>query len=96
MGSSSEASDEWYFWFRLKLKGSLRLYNALLEGQFRDSPVTFTRGELRKLILESTAGLTSDISGTDFCTEISLSYQRGEIRGADEPLWGRIDLSRSC
>lgn len=92
---SNEVDSEWYFWF--SVEGNLRLYNALLEGQFRDSPVTFTRGELRKFLLESTAGFTFDVPGTGFRAEISLSYRSGEIEDAegDNPLWGRVSLSRS-
>lgn len=95
LSNDIEAENEWYFWF--SIEGNLRLYNALLEGQFRDSPVTFTRGELRKFMLESTAGFTFDIPSTDFRAEISLSHRTGEIEGAegDNPLWGRISLSRS-
>lgn len=69
----------------------------MLEGQFRDSAVTFSRGELRKFLLESAAGVTFDIPGTDLRGEVSLSYRSGEIRDAegDNPLFGRVSLSRS-
>lgn len=95
LAGTAEGDDEWYFWF--SVEGNLRLYNALLQGQFRDSPVTFSRGELRKFLLDTTAGFTFDIPSTKFRAELSLSYRTGEIEGAegDNPVWGRISLSRS-
>lgn len=86
---------EWFFW--VGVKGRARLYNALLEGQFRDSTVTFSRSDLRILTAETAAGFTADIPDTNLRATFELRYRTREIPDADgeSPVWGRISLSRS-
>ncbi|TQE99444.1 MAG: lipid A deacylase LpxR family protein [Spiribacter salinus] len=85
---SPSANREWFFW--TSLEASLRLYNALLQGQFRDSAVTFSRGELRELITEASVGVTAELFSTGLRGEFSISYRTSEIKEslADDALWG--------
>ncbi len=48
--------NEWYFWIagRTRLVG----YDALLQGQFRNSDVTFNSSDIERLVLEGAFGLT--------------------------------------
>ena len=52
----SNASDEWYFWsaFNARLIG----YDALLQGQFRHSDVTFAYNEIEHVVYDGGIGLT--------------------------------------
>lgn len=52
----SLAGDEWYVWtaYRARLVG----YDALLQGQFRDSDVDFGNDEIRRVIHDAGIGLT--------------------------------------
>ena len=48
--------NEWYGWVAYRLR--LVAYDALLQGQFRDSDVTFNGNEIRHLLLEGGFGMT--------------------------------------
>jgi len=87
--------NEWFVWVGTKVR--LRAYNALLEGQFRDSEVTFNRSELRVLIGEVGAGVTADLFDTDFTGSFELRARSREIKDADgeDPIFGRVVISRS-
>ncbi|WP_455217922.1 lipid A deacylase LpxR family protein [Kaarinaea lacus] len=50
------SGNEWYLWAAYRLR--LVLYDALLQGQFRDSDVTFDYDEIRHLIHEGGFGMT--------------------------------------
>jgi hypothetical protein len=52
----SLAGNEWYFWatYRLRLVG----YDALLQGQFNDSDVTFSWDEIKHVLHEGGLGFT--------------------------------------
>lgn len=86
---------EWFFW--MGVKGRARVYNALLEGQFRDSAVTFSRSDLRVLTAEAAAGFTADILDTTLQATFELRYRTREIPDAsgESPVWGCISVSHS-
>lgn len=65
-----------------------RAYNALLEGQFRDSEVTFSRSELRPLVGEAWIGITTGIT-RDLDASLLLRVRSREIRDSaqDTPVW---------
>jgi len=86
---------EWFLW--ASLEANIRLYNALLQGQFRDSSVTFSRGGLREFVTEANVGITADLNDNGLRGDLSLSYRTSEIAGAvgDEAIWGRLSLRRS-
>lgn len=88
------ARREWFVW--LGMKARLRLYNALLEGQFRDSAVTFSRSELRLVIGELGTGVQADLFDTGFQVGFEVRARTREIDGAEgeQPVFGRMTVSR--
>lgn len=86
---------EVYLWGGFQIKA--RLYNAFLQGQFRDSEVTYSRGELETFVLETWLGVTQQ-----FRSGLRLSYVlRGQTREiSDGPasrnsIWGGVIISRA-
>jgi len=92
--TEAQGGREWYLYAGANLK--YRFYNAILQGQFRDSEVTFSSDSLEPVIAEAWAG---------FLTEIRSRYRFGVfIRGrtaeldkdiARSPVWGGFLISRS-
>lgn len=85
---------EFYFWGALTMRA--RAYNAFLQGQFRDSAVTFSTDELNHGIAELSIGLTVSFSNS-LTADYALHYQTKEIKhgvGARTPLWGGVTISR--
>jgi len=82
------------FW---ELGGTVRLraYNALLQGQFRDSEVTFSRDELRPVVGEAWFGHTRSL-GAHFTVGLRLRVRSVEIRDSaqDTPVWLTFTLQR--
>lgn len=83
------ARGEWYFFAGFRMQ--YRLYNAFVQGQFRESTVTFSRKELQPLIPEGWGGLAASLSAN---TEIALRLhsRRSEIRGHPSSSWGSISI----
>lgn len=72
-----------------------RAYNVFLQGQFRDSPVTYSGSELRHLLLEGWLGYTADIRKVS--VQYALNYQSAEIRhgrGARDLVWAGVTVSK--
>lgn len=91
---SGSESSEFFVWGGLNLRYSI--YSALLQGQFRDSAVTYDRDQLRPLVAEASIGVTLGLGAG---THITMAF-RGrtpEIRNNDDsyPLWGSLVLSRT-
>ncbi len=93
--SNAKPVNEHYFWTGFTLKA--RAYNAFLQGQFRESLVTYEHGELRPWLVEAWAGYTFA-----FKNGYRLSYLvRGpssEIKkgaGDRNLVWGGIIVARS-
>jgi len=83
-----------YFWGGVALKG--RLYNAFLQGQFRDSAHTLEYRDLRPMIGEAWLGYTFTI-GRQFRASYVIRAHTSEIRtgkGDRGHLWGSLILSR--
>ncbi len=92
---NNQPKNEFYFWAGLSVH--LRAYNALIQGQFRDSAVTYDRDELNHVVGELWVGVTSELD-----SGLRLSYflrgQSSEIKsgpGSRKPVWGGIIVSRS-
>jgi len=86
---------ESYFWGGIALKA--RLYNAFLQGQFRDSAHTLDYNDLRPLVAEAWLGYTFTI-GRQYKASYVLRAQSSELQGGAgdrSHLWGGIVLSRS-
>jgi len=92
--SALGGSREFYVWAGASLK--YRFYNAILQGQFRDSEVTFKRSELEPVITEAWIGVTREFKG-GYSASLFLRGRTKEIRSlsGDPPLWGGIIFSRA-
>ena len=93
--SNAKAVNEHYFWAGIALKA--RAYNAFLQGQFRNSAVTYDQNQLNPLLVEAWAGYTFA-----FKQGYRLSYvlrgHSSEIKdgaGDRDLLWGGIIIARS-
>jgi hypothetical protein len=74
-----------------------RAYNAFLQGQFRDSEVRYTSGEVQPLLAEAWIGVVTQILDQ---TQLSyaLHYQTAELRdgpASRDALWGAVQLTHS-
>ncbi|MBT3026574.1 MAG: lipid A deacylase LpxR family protein [Candidatus Thiodiazotropha sp. (ex Ctena orbiculata)] len=92
--SNSTNQPELFLWGGLNLK--YRLYNAILQGQFRGSAVTFDRDELEPVILNVWLGATKTFSnglGISFV----MRKQNNEIEGSnrDDPFWSDLIISKT-
>ena len=85
---------EFYVWAGASLK--YRFYNAILQGQFRESSVTFKRSELEHVIAEAWIGVTRELKG-GYSASLFLRGRTREIRSLDgnTPMWGGIIFSRA-
>lgn len=93
--SGSKKDGEFYYWSGLSVH--LRAYNVFLQGQNKDSVVTYDSNELNHLILEAWFGVTAEIFNG-----MRVSYlvraQTSEIRrggGSRNPLWGGLIVSQA-
>lgn len=86
-------SRERYFWASMRVRA--RAYNAFLQGQFRDSAVTFSSSELNNVLGEVAVGLTTEFANLRMT--YSLGIQSKEITsgvGARSMVWGGVTISR--
>ncbi|WP_078042192.1 lipid A deacylase LpxR family protein [Cellvibrio sp. PSBB023] len=93
--SSAKAINEHYFWSGFAIKA--RAYNAFLQGQFRDSAVTYQQHELRPLLIEAWAGYTFAFK-QGYRISYVLRGHSSEIKhgaGDRNLLWGGIIIARS-
>jgi hypothetical protein len=92
---NTKAINEHYFWGGIAVKA--RAYNAFLEGQFRESAVSYQRSELNSILVEAWLGYT-----IAFRNGYRLSYvlrgHTSEVRhgnGDRGLLWGSLILARA-
>ena len=93
--TSARPIREHYFWAGMAIKA--RAYNVFLQGQFRDSPVTYDHNELNPIVFEAWAGYT-----IAFAEGYRLSYvlrgHSSEIKqgaGDRNLMWGGIILAKT-
>ena len=71
-------------------------YNAILQGQLRDSIVTFDDNELETAMIELSMGIAREFPND---IRISLFYRQRsaalKLPDAREPKWGGITISKS-
>lgn len=94
-GGATDGPREFYAWAGVKARA--RAYNALLQGQFRDSDLTYDFEDTRPLIGEAWAGVTKELPG-GYRLSWVLRYQSSELRtapGDRDLLWGGVSVSRS-
>ena len=92
---SYRGGRELYVFLGARVKA--RAYNAFLQGQFRDSDVTYSSGEVQPLLAEAWIGVVTQILDQ---TQLSyaLHYQTAELRHGDadrDALWGAVQLTHS-
>jgi len=82
----STAGDELYLWTAYRGRGIL--YDALLQGQFRDSDLTFSSGEIKRIVHEAGIGVTAAWKPVQ--VTLSLNYKSAELEGqaARSHYWG--------
>jgi hypothetical protein len=88
-------SDELYVFVGARVKA--RAYNAFLQGQFRDSAVEFSYGDIEPIVAQAWIGVVTQIFEQ---TQLSytLTYQTAELRdgeGAQSSLWGGVQLAHA-
>jgi hypothetical protein len=89
------AAREFYAWAGVKARA--RLYNAFLQGQFRDSDLTYDFDDTRPLMGELWAGVTKEFAD-GYRLSWVLRYQSSELRtepGDRDLYWGGVSVSRS-
>lgn len=92
--TASTARPEFYVW----LGGlyQLHVYNAILQGQFRDSEVTFNNNQLERYNAEISMGIVREFTNG---VRVSLFYRHRsaaiKLAGVSDPTWGGITVSKS-
>jgi len=85
----SAAKSEWYVWatYRAHLIG----YDALLQGQFRHSDVTFAADQIERLVHDGAIGLT--IGGKRSQITFSVNGKSGELKNTPSRrhYWGSVN-----
>lgn len=78
------------------IKLRARLYNSLLQGQFRDSALTYDSSELEHLLVEAWFGVTATLP-RDLSISYTLRYQSEELEngpGAHGFTWASISIAQ--
>lgn len=91
----SSRSPERFFWAGIAVKA--RLYNAFLQGQWRESAVKYTSDELCHLVVEAWAGYTHGFTN-GFFISYGLRGHTSEIRHGDgdrNVIWGGLMIGRN-
>lgn len=89
------AGNDFYVWGAVTAHA--RAYNVFLQGQFRDSVVTFSSNELEHLILDFSMGVSKSF-GKAFDVDFSMHFQSKEIEqgiGARDIRWGSLSITKS-
>lgn len=92
--SSASAMRENYFWGGVTIK--VRAYNAFLQGQFRNSEVTYDAADLNPVVVEAWVGYTLAFT-EGFRISYVLRGHTSEIQtgaGNRNLVWGGIILSK--
>lgn len=93
--SNTKAINEHYFWAGFAIKA--RVYNAFIQGQFRESAVRYQHNQLRPLLIEAWAGYTFAFK-QGFRISYVLRGHSSEIKhgaGDRNLLWGGIIIARN-
>lgn len=87
--------SEQYAWAGVSFK--LRAYNAFLQGQFKDSEVTYQSNELNHAIVEAWLGYTMSLSN-GYSFTYSIRGHTSELKhgtGNREVIWGGVLISKT-
>jgi hypothetical protein len=84
---------EFYFWAGLRVKHSF--YNAILQGQFRDSAVEFDRDQLESVILNGWIGAVKTFeNGLGVSFVIQKLTSEIKDHNVKDPVWGGLVISK--
>jgi hypothetical protein len=78
-------------------KAKLRVYNAFLQGQFRDSALTYHQGALNHLLGEAWAGVEWRTS-SGWAVQYLARWESPELRsgvGSRSFLWGSVEVTKT-
>ncbi len=92
---SNRGRPERYFFAGARVKA--RAYNAFLQGQFRDSEVSYSASALEPIIAEAWIGVVTQLLNQTHLS-YSLNYQTAEVReGAAnrDAWWGAVQLTHT-
>ena len=93
--SNAKSVNERYFWAGVAVKA--RAYNAFLQGQFRESAVTYEHHQLNPLLVEAWAGYTFAFKQGYRVSSVLRGHSSEIEEGAGDRnlLWGGIIIARS-
>ncbi len=84
----SKAEDEWYFWTAFNAR--FVAYDALLQGQFRHSEVTFNYDEIEHVVYDGGIGLTLGFDESQLT--ISANMKSADLKILPrKQIWGGIN-----
>lgn len=84
----SRAKEEWYFWTAFRLH--VIAYDALLQGQFRDSDVTYSYDDIEPLVYDGAIGFTWCFEKSQLT--ISVNGKSPDLTFVSRhQVWGSID-----
>jgi hypothetical protein len=78
-------------------RAKLRAYNAFLQGQFRQSDLTYGEGDANRAIAEAWAGVEWRTS-SGWALQYLARWESPELRGGSGSrsfTWGSIEISKS-
>lgn len=92
--SNQSQSKEFFLFGGVNL--NYMLYNVFLQGQFRDSDVTFSRSEIKPLVGEAFVGINKGLP-YGFSFSFLIRGRTEAIKGpnARSPVWGGVIISRA-
>lgn len=93
--SNAKSVSERYFWAGFALKA--RAYNAFLQGQFRDSAVSYDRNDVRPVLVEAWMGYTFAFKQGYRISYVLRGHSSELKRGAGDRnlVWGGLIIARS-
>lgn len=84
----SSARNEWYFW--AAARAHLVIYDALLQGQFRHSDVTYSSDQIERFIYDGAIGLTLGYHGSQLTLAANVKSPEFKLTDRNQ-VWGSID-----
>lgn len=83
----SRAKDEWYFWSAVRVH--VVAYDALLQGQFRDSNVEYSEDDIERLVYDGGVGFTWGFDKSQLT--ISVNKKSPDLKFVDRnQIWGGV------
>ncbi|MCW9015110.1 MAG: lipid A deacylase LpxR family protein [Gammaproteobacteria bacterium] len=82
------SKNEWYFWAAFRAHAVI--YDVLLQGQFRDSDVTYAADEIERFVYDAATGLT--LGFDDSQLTFSTNAKSADLKAMDRnQIWGSVN-----